>query len=66
MEFILSNVFFWSIDDIDKMLYGVKMGFKLPLKLMLILDVGQVFYDYNLVNNKKKMLNTGIEIKMDF
>ena len=66
LDFYLSNVFFWSIDDIDKMLYGVKMGFKLPLKLILILDVGQVFYDYNLVNEKKKMLNAGIEIKMDF
>ena len=66
LDFYLSNIFFWSVDDVDKMLYGVKMGFKLPLRLMLILDIGQVFYDYNLVNDKMKMLNAGIEIKMDF
>ena len=34
--------------------------------IMLILDIGQVFYDYNLINDKMKMLNAGIEIKMDF
>ena len=66
LDIYLTNVFFWTTDDIDKMLYGVKMGFKLPFKLSLILDVGQVFYDYNLINDKKKMMNAGIEIKMDF
>ena len=66
LDFYLSNIFFWSADDIDKMLYGLKMGFKLPFELLLIFDVGQVFYDYNLINDKRKMMNAGIEIKMDF
>ena len=66
LDFYLSNVFFWSADDLDKMLYGIKMGFKLPLDLLLVFDLNQVFYDYNLINDKEKMINAGIEIKMDF
>ena len=66
LDFYFSNVFFWSADDLDKMLYGIKMGFKLPLDLLLVFDLNQVFYDYNLINDKEKMINAGIEIKMDF
>ena len=66
LDFYLSNVFFWSADDLDKMLYGIKMGFKLPLDLLLVFDLNQVFYDHNLINNKEQMINAGIEIRMDF
>tara|TARA_Y100001970_G_C14258735_1_gene877764 strand:- start:13278 stop:15203 length:1926 start_codon:yes stop_codon:yes gene_type:complete len=66
IDFYLRNTFFWSADDLDKMLYGAKIGFKLPMDLSLVLDFGQVCYDYNLINDIKEMFNAGIEIKMNF
>ena len=66
IDFYLTNTFFWSASDLDKMLYGAKIGFKLPMNLSLILDFGQVCYDYNLRDNINEMFNAGIEIKMNF
>ena len=42
------------------------MGFKLPFGMSLIFDVGQVYYDANLSNDKKEMINIGLDYGISF
>ena len=52
----------------ERMTFGLNLGVKLPLRLSLIIDTGQVYYnDLNLVdNNLNQMINTSIGIKYKF
>ena len=49
------------------MSFGLNLGVDLPLRLSLILDIGQVYYDSNLSNNViDSMINLGLDIKYKF
>ena len=49
------------------MTFGLKTGVDLPLRLSLIIDVGQVYYDLNLQDNElNQMINTNFGIKYKF
>jgi len=63
-----SNTFFTKFSDMERMTFGLNLGVKLPLRLSLIIDTGQVYYnDLNLVdNNLNQMNNTSIGIKYKF
>ena len=43
-----------------------KFGIKLPAGMSLIFDVGQVYYDSKLSNDKKEMINVGIDFGISF
>jgi len=62
LDFYLYNMFFWGADDRDKFSYGVSMGFKLPASMSLILDLGQVYYDYSLNGDEYQMFNSGLTL----
>ena len=66
MDFYLSNIFFWGTDDLEGLLFGSKVGFKLPFGMSLIFDVGQVYYDANLSDDKKEMINIGLDFGISF
>ena len=49
------------------MTFGMNVGVKLPLRLSLILDMGQLYYNSSLSNNNlDQMLNTSISINYRF
>ena len=66
MDFYLSNIFFWGADDLEGFIFGHKFGIKLPAGMSLIFDVGQVYYDSKLSNDKKEMINVGIDFGISF
>ena len=62
-----SNNFFTSMSDKERMTFGFRAGVDLPLRLSLIIDVGQVYYDLNLQDNElNQMINTSFGIKYKF
>ena len=62
-----SNLFFTKLSDKERMTFGLNVGVELPLRLSLIIDVGQLYYDLNLTdNNLNQMTNTSIGIKYKF
>ena len=62
-----SNLFFTKLSDKERMTFGLNVGIELPLRLSLIIDVGQLYYDLNLTdNNLDQMINTSIGIKYKF
>ena len=66
MDFYFSNIFFWGIDDLEGLIFGSKVGFKLPFGMSLIFDLGQVYYDANLSDDKKEMINIGLDYGISF
>ena len=66
IDFYLSNMFFWTIDDQDKLSFGCSMGFELPFGMSLKFDLGKVYYDSNLDGNKNSVLNSGMELGVSF
>ena len=62
-----SNNFFIDISDKERMTFGLKAGIDLPLRLSLIIDVGQVYYDLNLQDNElNQMINSSFGLKYKF
>ena len=62
-----SNIFFAKISDKERMSFGLNLGVDLPLRLSLILDIGQVYYDSILIdNNLDQMINTSIGFRYNF
>ena len=62
-----SNNFFTDFSDKERMTFGLKTGIDLPLRLSLIIDVGQVYYDLNLQDNElNQMINASFGIKYKF
>ena len=66
MDFYLSNIFFWGENDLEGLIFGYKFGVKLPVGMSLIFDLGQVYYDANLSNDKKEMINAGVDFGISF
>ena len=48
--------------------YGIETEVQLPLRLSLIINLGQVYYDSNNIidNNIDKMTNSSINLKYNF
>ena len=62
-----SNLFFTKLSDKERMTFGLNVGVELPLRLSLIIDVAQVYYDLNLTdNNLNQMINTSLGLKYKF
>ena len=45
MKIYYSNLFFEQISDIYRMTLGIETEIKLPFRLSLIINLGQVYYD---------------------
>ena len=67
-KFYYSNIFFTNFSDSNRMNYGIKAKVILPMRLSLIIDLGQVYYDSNNIidNNIDRMSNSSINIKYNF
>ena len=63
-----SNIFFTKFSDMNRMNFGVSAEVSLPMRLALIIDLGQVYYDsINIIdNNIDRMRNSSINIKYNF
>ena len=67
MKLYFSNIYFSKISDKYRTAYGLETETKLPMSLSLIINLGQVYYDNNLLNNDiDKMTNSDISIKYSF
>ena len=67
INFYFSNMFFTKLSDKERMTFGMNVDVELPLRLSLILDMGQLYYNSSLANNTlDQMLNTGISISYRF
>ena len=66
LDFYISNVFFLDADDKDEYIFGFNMTLDLSRGMSLIFDVAQVYYDSNLDGNKNSVLNSGLELGVNF
>ena len=70
MKIYYSNLFFEQISDIYRMTLGIETEIKLPFRLSLIINLGQVYYDSknDIIddNNIDKMMNSGLNLKYSF
>lgn len=67
MKLYFSNIYFSKISDKYRTAFGLETETKLPMSLSLIINLGQVYYDNNLLNNDiDKMTNSDISIKYSF
>ena len=67
LKFYFSNIFFSKLSDKYRSAYGIEAGVELPLSLSLIINLGQVYYDKNLLTNDiDKMTNLDFSIKYSF
>jgi hypothetical protein len=70
MNFYYSNLFFEKISDSYRTTLGFEADIKLPSRLSLIINLGQVYYDSknNILNdnNIDKMINSNINLKYNF
>ena len=70
MKIYYSNLFFENISDVSRMNFGVETEIKLPSRLSLIINLGQVYYDSkNEIiddNNIDKMMSSGMNLKYSF
>ena len=67
INFYYSNIFFSKFSDKERMTFGMNVGVELPLRLSLILDMGQLYYNSSLSdNNLDQMLNTSVSINYRF
>ena len=67
LKFYFSNIFFSKLSDKYRSAYGIEAGAELPLSLSLIINLGQVYYDKNLLTNDiDKMTNLDFSIKYSF
>ncbi len=70
INFYYSNLFFEKISDSYRTTLGFEADIKLPSRLSLIINLGQVYYDSkkNILNdnNIDKMINSSINLKYNF
>ena len=68
LKLYYSNIFFAKFSDSNRMNYGIEAEVELPLRLSLIINLGQVYYDSNNIidNNIDKMTNSSINLKYNF
>ena len=67
LTFYFSNIYFSKLSDKYRSVYGIETEVKLPMSLSLIINLGQVYYDKNLLTNDiDKMTNSDISIKYSF
>ena len=68
LNFYYSNIFFNKFSDNHRMNYGVEAEVILPMRLSLIINLGQVYYDSNNIidNNIDRMTNSSIGLKYNF
>ena len=67
LKFYFSNIYFSELSDKYRSTYGIETEVKLPMSLSLIINLGQVYYDKNLLTNDiDKMTNSNISIKYSF
>ena len=67
LKFYFSNIYFSQLSDKYRSAYGIETEVKLPMSLSLIINLGQVYYDKNLLTNDiDKMTNSDISIKYSF
>ena len=67
LKFYFSNIYFSQLADKYRSTYGIETEVKLPMSLSLIINLGQVYYDNNLLTNDiDKMTNSDISIKYSF
>ena len=70
MRIYYSNIFFENISDAYRMTLGIETEIKLPSRLSLIINLGQVYYDSkNDItddNNIDTMMNSGVNLKYSF
>ena len=70
INFYYSNLFFEKMSDAYRTTLGFEADIKLPSRLSLIINLGQVYYDSknNILNdnNIDKMINSSINLKYNF
>ncbi len=68
LKFYYSNIFFSKFSDKHRMNYGIESEVQLPMRLSLIINLGQVYYDSNNIidNNIDRMSNSSINLKYNF
>ena len=68
LEFYYSNTFFSKFSDNQRMSYGIAAEVELPIRLSLIINLGQVYYDSKNIddNNIDKMTSSSIDFKYNF
>ena len=68
MKIYYSNIFFSKLSDNYRVNFGIETEVKLPMRLSLIINLGQVYYDSNIIidNNIDKMTNSAISLKYNF
>ena len=68
LKFYYSNIFFSKFSDKHRMNYGIESEVQLPMRLSLIINLGQVYYDSNntIDNNIDRMSNSSVNLKYNF
>ena len=67
LDIYYSNTFFTSFLDKERMIAGINVGVDLPLRLTLIINLAQVYYDSKLLDNSiDPMKNLGIGLNYNF
>ena len=66
IDLYISNIFFWGIEDQDKMVLGCSIGFKLPHRLNFMFDFNHLYYDNNLNGNLNGVTNLGCNLGITF
>ena len=62
----LSNIFFWGIEDNDKLIFGLDIGFKLTDRMNLIFNLNQLYFDSNLNGTFNGSTNVGVDFGVTF
>ena len=66
LNFYVQNVFFLESDDKEEYVFGFNMIFDLPSKISVMFDLGQVFYDISINGQRNNVLNSGLQIGVNF
>ena len=66
LDFYVQNVFFLESDDKEEYVFGFNMIFDLPSKASIMFDLGQVFYDISLNGRRNNVLNSGLQVGINF
>ncbi len=66
LNFYVSNVFFLERDDREEYTFGFNMMFDLPSDVYILFDIGQVFYDVSLNGKRNNVLNSGLQLRLNF
>ena len=53
-------------DDKEEYVFGFNMIFDLPSKISVMFDLGQVFYDISINGQRNNVLNSGLQIGINF